>query len=125
MKYEKVEDLPAELPLDMTNGDLYGPAMDIEDQSVADGYLDLLYTRIKKIAERDGTGQSDRELLDVVRSNLGYWAGYYSEETRRRVERLFKCSHPIFGAIAEVPPPSPEEAFQLGQDMAKGKIKAV
>jgi len=35
------------------------------------------------------------------------------------VERLFRCSHPIFGSIAENGEPSPEEAFNAGVDLAE------
>jgi hypothetical protein len=35
------------------------------------------------------------------------------------VERLFRCSHPIFGSIAENGEPSPEAAFNAGVDFAE------
>ncbi|TXH09637.1 MAG: hypothetical protein E6R03_16465 [Hyphomicrobiaceae bacterium] len=51
--------------------------------------------------------------LSVDFSALGF-AGYYDSETRERVERLFKCEHPIFGAIATKGQPTAELAFALG-----------
>jgi hypothetical protein len=59
------------------------------------------------------------ETEEAVRSYLGYYAGYYSNEVRERVERLFRCEHPVFGPIALNGPPSPETAFRLGQEWAK------
>jgi hypothetical protein len=60
------------------------------------------------------------------RSNLGYYAGYYDAETMARVQRLFKCVHPVFGKVeSEEDLPSPEEAFAMGQkagEEAKAKI---
>ena len=48
---------------------------------------------------------------DVARANLGYMAGYYSEETRRLIEQKFGAVHPIFGSAT----PSAEEAYELGK----------
>jgi hypothetical protein len=50
----------------------------------------------------------------IERANLGYYAGYYSTATRERVERLFSCAHPIFGAIASAGAPTPAEALLSG-----------
>lgn len=77
-----------------TIGDLYGPAMKITNQDEADEYFAALVRR----AMRRGLNREPAEAQE--RSNLGYYAGYYDAETRERVERLFRCSHPVFGAIA-------------------------
>lgn len=50
----------------------------------------------------------------IVREALGYMAGYYCNNTRERVERLFKCEHPIFGAIAKKGAVTADEAFAIG-----------
>jgi hypothetical protein len=59
----------------------------------------------------------------VERHNLGYFAGYYDNETRERVERLFKCSHPIFGSIAKNGAPTAKEALAAGMVAAKLGVK--
>jgi hypothetical protein len=66
---------------------------------------------------REGMSVEDAEAL--ARTNLGYWAGYRDTATRERVERLFRCEHPVFGKIAERGPPTAEEAFRLGVEWAK------
>lgn len=39
-----------------------------------------------------------REQAETIeRSNLAYWAGYYSRIIRIRVEELFRCEHPVLG----------------------------
>ena len=76
----------------MTFGETYDHAMTIETQEEAEG---------------------------LARGNLGYWAGYFDHATRERVERLFRCEHPVFGSVAEKGPPTPEEAFRLGVEWAK------
>lgn len=87
--------------------------MEITDQAKADEYFEALVRRHMKYF-----GQSREEAERVNRINLGYYAGYYDDGTRTRVERLFRCSHPIFGAIARNGPPTPEEAFAAGRKAA-------
>lgn len=88
-------------------GDKYGPAMEITDQRAADAYFEAC------IKDTMTHGKSRKEAEHIERSNLGYFAGYYSDETRQRVERLFKCAHPIFGPIA-CGKPTQDEIFQMG-----------
>jgi hypothetical protein len=53
----------------------------------------------------------------IERANLGYWAGYYSRETRLRVEELFQCQHPILGK-AKDKEWTPEELLDKGMEVA-------
>ena len=99
----------------ITIGDKYGPAMQITDQAEADAYFE------KCVKHCMSFGKDRVEAESIERQNLGYYAGYYSDEVRRRIEQLFRCAHPIFGAISKVGAPTPEEAFQAGVDMATGR----
>ena len=96
-------------PKNATVGDLYRPAMKIQTKREARRYLRRL------IAYAMAHGQTAAEAERIQKSNLGYFAGYYDEETRARVERLFDCKHPIFGAIAENGQPTFEQAFSAGK----------
>jgi hypothetical protein len=104
---------------DQDTGTILGSAMEITDQKEADEYFEALVCHMMKYATnpvyktRIGAEQ-------VVRSNLGYYAGYYNQETMERVQRLFSCSHPIFGKVM----PTAEEAFKKGLELGeqmKGK----
>ena len=78
-----------------TYEETYGPAMEISDQDEADKYFEALVKHMESF-------QLDRkEAESVVRVNLGYYADYYDNETRERIERLFKCSHPILGPVTK------------------------
>lgn len=77
-----------------TVGQLYKPAMKITDQTKADRYFAALVKHIK--ATVPGIDEAGAEKM--VRENLGYFAGYYCNDTRVRVELLFGSPHPIFGA---------------------------
>lgn len=90
----------------------YAPAMEIKDQANADAYFDALV----ELAVRKGVNRA-RAIL-IQRQNLGYFAGYYEHATRVRVEKLFRCTHPIFGAAADYKPSS-DEAFALGVEFGK------
>jgi hypothetical protein len=64
-------------------------------------------------------GKTHEEAEASIKEHLGYMAGYYSHETRERVERLFDCEHPFFGKISVKGPPTPEEAFRMGAEMGE------
>jgi hypothetical protein len=100
-------------PYQITYGDKYGPAMQITDQAEADAYFE------RCVAHTVSHGMTRKQAVDIEKANLGYWAGYYDNATRERVERLFRCAHPVFGAIAKVGAPTPEEAFQMGLDRTR------
>ena len=91
-------------------GELYGPAMDIASQAEADEYFELLVERNLRV--NAGHGRAAAE--SVERQNLDYYAGYFSNETRERVEKLFRTAHPFFGALAVNGPPTVETAYNIG-----------
>lgn len=104
------------LPKEMTIKESYAPAMEITDPQRAAEYFEAL-------VQRDVTyfGMSRQEAERVERINLGYYAGYYSEATRERVERLFNCAHPFFGKVSENGTPSAEDAIEAGRKLARGE----
>lgn len=107
-----------EIPPRVCIGKRYGPAMTIQSQAEADEFFEGLVSYAMR-----AYGVSREEAEEVERTNLGYYAGYYDAETRGRVERLFKCEHPFFGAIAERGQPTPEEAFEMGKKWARGVLR--
>jgi len=96
----------------LTYGEALGPAMEITNQEDAtqyfNDYVAYLENHLRKKPRND-----DMTAEEIAKINLGYYAGYYDNETRRRVERLFICSHPIFGKI-EKHIPTTEEAYEAG-----------
>lgn len=100
-------------PDKITYGQKYDPAMKITDPTEADTYFERCVEHQMRVGK---VGRAVAQSTE--RANLGYWAGYSSHETRSRVERLFRCAHPVFGAIAQVGAPTQEEALQAGLDLA-------
>lgn len=103
---------------DPTIAETYEPAMRIVDEAQAREYFAALVDHHLRCAPK-----SRDEAERIERNNLGYFAGYYNHETRARVERLFQCEHPIFGAIAEKGPPSLNEAFALGLALGRSRCR--
>lgn len=97
------------LPDEMTYGESLGPAMKITDPAEAQEYFCALVDRNMRI-----TGNNSAQAEEVVRSNLGYYSGYYSRETMARVEKLFSCVHPIFGTVEELKKLSAKQIFEKG-----------
>lgn len=106
------------LPDKISIADKYRPAMLITDQAAADTYFARCVEHTMRF------GKSAEEAAKIERINLGYYAGYYSHETRARVETLFRCAHPIFGSIAENGPPTPDAALAAGIKLAQHSAKA-
>ncbi len=101
-------------PDKVTIGDLYCPAMDITDQAEADTYLEALVERNMRF------GTISRFAAEKIeRDNLGYFAWHHDVETRLRIERLFRCAHPIFGPASKGRPTA-DEALEAGVRAGKG-----
>ncbi len=102
----------------MTYGECLGPAMEITDPEDAQQYLTEYVNHIQKYLDAEPR-DDDMTAEQIAKTNLGYYAGYGSSETRVRVEKLFRCAHPVFGAIKEKGQPTPEQAFNMGKNLAK------
>ncbi len=96
---------------DITIGEKYSPAMKITDEAEARAYLEECITHN---ITASGGQRTYAEAERIEKSNLAYYAGYYDNATRERVERLFRCAHPVFGGIAINGAPTPEQAFAAG-----------
>jgi len=106
-------------------GEIFGPAMEITDPEDAKQYLAAYMKFMREQWDKEGPEEVAKHsrghtLEEIAKGNLAYYAGYYDTKTRIRVEKLFDCAHPIFGK-AEQGTPTPEEAFAMGQTMAKEK----
>lgn len=81
-------------------------------------YIKYIQSEIDKAPERKGENAEQ-----IAKSNIGYFAGYYDNKVRERVEELYSCAHPIFGPIKERGAPGPEMAFEIGLMMGEDAKK--
>lgn len=112
----------------LTVGECLSPAMEIKDPETAKQYLKDYIAYMKDnigwTQEENNVWLGDLKIsnyaLDdlsfesIAKCNIGFYAGYYDNETRERVEKLFDCGHPVFGKIAELGLPSQEESYECG-----------
>lgn len=75
-----------------TTGELYTPAMQVESEQEARDYMEFLVTH-----HMETWHKSREESEATVRQNIGYYAGYFDQETFDRVMRLYGVEHPVFG----------------------------
>jgi len=71
--------------------------MEITDQEDADQYSEA-YVEYLRGCLSENPRDDGMTAEQLAKSNLGYFAGYYDSETQSRVNKLFKCCHPIFGS---------------------------
>ena len=93
---------------ELTYEEALEPAMHITSKNDAQQYLADYIKYLEKF--KNGMDSGDTPEI-VAKANLGYFAGYFSDKVRKRVEKLFSCSHPIFGN--EIP--TNEEALECGK----------
>lgn len=99
-----------------TYADILPPAMNIArrgDHDEAQQFMDAYAAYLREQKPR----WTDEQIDATIKSNLGYYAGYYGPDTRDAVRDVFGALHPIFGDHH----PTPEEAFEAGQRMARGE----
>ena len=88
---------------------IYGSIVEAKTQDEADQKLKALVGLIVK------EGKSPRAAKKIAKANIGFYAGYYDEETARRVWKLYRTRHPVFGKRW----PKYDEAVHLGMKMAR------
>lgn len=95
------------------------PAMSITDQADADQYFNDSVAYLQEI-----TGFEKDIAEKTIRTNLGYFAGYYDHPTRLRIEKLFSCEHPILGNASDGEL-TPQEIFSIGVKWGQEALKKV
>ena len=91
--------------------DKYEPAMSITEQSEADAYF------ARCVEHCMSHGPNPVESARIERINLGFYAAFKGDETRTRVEKLFKATHPVLGSIIERGPVSVGDAIEIGRKL--------
>jgi len=80
------------LPANATVGEKYNPIAQITTREEAAAYLESL---VEWQMQHHGRPREMAESIE--RANIGYYSGYFSEETGKRVRQLFGTPHPVFG----------------------------
>ena len=96
---------------------IFDLAMKYIDDPVLSKEFYLEYFRMIKDAEPT---MSDAAINARISDNLGYYAGYFDVETRKKVREVYGAVHPIFGDRYE--DLTPEEVMRLAEEHAR-KLK--
>lgn len=100
-----------------TYGEMMKEALAIKTQAEADKWFEA---KVKDMYENYGKKESKTlaDCADIMRSNLGYMAGYYDKSTSEHVHKFFGANHPIFGGPGYWDTVSNAQAFEAGKAMA-------
>lgn len=97
----------------LTYGEALRPTIEIKDKAEAQEYLRNYAAYIQKFLDKE-PALKGRTAIQIAKINIGYFAGYYDDETNKRVQELFDTVHPIFGSMN----PTPQEAFDTGRKLS-------
>jgi hypothetical protein len=100
---------------EQTIGDWFAEALKCETKEAAQEWF---AAQVKQHVELYGQAPDEAEC--ILRSNLGYMAGYYDQATSQKVYDLFGAAHPIFGGPGYWGTVTPDEALAAGKRLADG-----
>ena len=96
-----------------TFGEIFDLALDLAKKDTYEAQ-EWFYEYVNCIS-MDNSYSWDKS-IEIAKSNLGYFAGYYNQEVCDIIYKTYQCSHPVFGDKPfEI---SPEEAFKKGMELA-------
>ena len=79
-----------------TYGEQFESALRCETPAEAELWMEQ---EVRHYVEHHNT--SPLQAIDIIKYNLGYMAGYYSNETAEKIKRLFSAPHPGYSAFDE------------------------
>lgn len=101
---------------EVDNNNFLEYAMNIESKRKARAFLRFLVQNEMKKDPSFGREFHEKKIKD----RIGYFAGYYGIETRKKIEDFYDTEHPIFGKVNELEGPTVEESMTCGRLRANG-----
>lgn len=93
-----------------TMGEIFNTALDVAKTGNSDRCQEFLTSYVEYIVSESNLNVAEAE--NIAKSNLGYFAGYYSSGVYETINKAYGAVHPVFGKNPfEV---SPEEAYKKG-----------
>jgi hypothetical protein len=100
-----------------TMGEIFSLADSLAKEGVKSKCEHFLIAYATSILDANESVTNYEEALNIAKSNLGYFAGYFNSTTYERINRTYGVIHPVFKTnpfdIA------PEEAYRMGLEMGK------
>lgn len=93
-----------------TMGEIFNTALNVAETGDGDRCQAFLTSYVEYIVSESNRNVAEAE--NIAKSNLGYFAGYYSSKVYETINKAYGAVHPVFGGNPfEV---SPEEAYNWG-----------
>lgn len=100
-----------------TMGEIFDLANSLAKECIKSKCEQFLIAYATSILDANESVTNYEDALNIVKSNLGYFAGYYDRTTYERVNKTYGAIHPVFKTnpfdIAS------EEAYRMGLEMGK------
>ena len=99
-----------------TFGEQFQSALACETREEAEAWMETEVTHYVEHHVKSVT-----EAIEIIKSNIGYMAGYYGDKEAQKIHRLFHAVHPIFGTADYHRTLTNAEAFEIGLQFGKKK----
>lgn len=100
-----------------TMGEIFNLANSLAKEGIKSKCEHFLIAYATSILDANESVTNYEDALNIAKSNLGYFAGYYDSITYQRINKTYGAIHPVFKTnpfdIA------PEEAYRKGLEMGK------
>ena len=98
-----------------TMGEIFNTALDVAETGDGDRCQAFLTSYVEYIVSESNSNVAEAE--NIAKSNLGYFAGYYSNEVYETINKAYGAVHPVFGRNPfEL---SPDEVYNLALEAAR------
>ena len=78
-----------------TMGEIFNTALDVAKTDDGDRCQAFLTSYVEYIVSESNRNVAEAE--NIAKSNLGYFAGYYSSEVYETINKAYGAVHPVFG----------------------------
>ena len=78
-----------------TMGEIFNTALDVAKTGDSDRCQAFLTSYVEYIVSESNHNVAEAE--NIAKSNLGYFAGYYSSEVYETINKAYGAVHPVFG----------------------------
>lgn len=93
-----------------TMGEIFNTALDVAKTGNSDRCQEFLTSYVEYIVSENNLNVAEAE--NIAKSNLGYFAGYYSSGVYETINKAYGAVHPVFGGNPF--DLSPEEVYKWG-----------
>ena len=98
-----------------TMGEIFYLANSLAKEGIKSKCDQFLNAYVTSILDLNESVTNYEDALNIAKSNLGYFAGYYDRETYDRVNKAYGAVHPVFKTNPfDI---DQEEAYHLGLEM--------